>query len=117
MERTRCSFLRGMRPTAAILTTFFVSSAVGGCVGKQVITTAEQAYLCDGGITFAVAKSGDGTQVRFADAIYSLRRGPSSVGERFSSDDATLIIDHPSAVFIANDRLGLRACRAVRSDA
>lgn len=102
-----------MRVAAAILIGLFVSSAGGGCVRNELGTQAEQAYLCNGGIAFAVTKNAGGAQVRFADAIYSLRRGRSSIGERFSSEDATLILDHSSAVFVANDRLGLRACRVV----
>ena len=48
--------------------------------------------------------------VRFVDRTYELRRKRSSIGVKYTSARAALIIDGPSAVFVAEDRLQLGTC-------
>lgn len=72
----------------------------------------EYAYVCEGAVTFSVVKTDHEAVVSFGDDVYRLQRRRSSIGERFVSPQATLIVDGQSAVFVADNRLGIRGCRA-----
>ena len=67
-------------------------------------------YQCDSRQNLVVARSDTEATVRFIDRTYELKRRPSELGERYGSAKAALIIDGPSAVFVAEDRLQLGTC-------
>ena len=48
--------------------------------------------------------------LQFIDRNYRLRRKSSSLGEKYISKSAALIMDGKSAVFVAEDRLQLGRC-------
>ena len=67
-------------------------------------------YQCEGGERLEVQRSDDAATVRLDDKSFELDRTRSSIGEKFESASAALIIEGPRAVFVANDRLELGAC-------
>lgn len=67
-------------------------------------------YACAPAQNLVVTKSGSSASVQFIDRTYELRRKPSSIGEKYTSNTAALIIDGTSAVFVADDRIQLGAC-------
>lgn len=67
-------------------------------------------YACDGRQGLIVTRFLNGALVEFIDRTYELQRKPSNIGEKYISETAALIIDGPSAVFVAEDRLQLGAC-------
>jgi len=71
-------------------------------------------YACDARQNFVVEWSGTTAVVRFADRTFELRREPSSLGEKYLSPKAALIIDGATAVFVAEDRLQLGQCVEAR---
>jgi len=82
------------------------------CATAAATAAADLLYQCEGGEAFTVRDSGSAAVVRFADGDYVLQRKRSSLGRRYASPDAALIIDGETAVFVAEDRLDLDDCRA-----
>jgi hypothetical protein len=95
-----------------------VLSLLGGAnVTAAVAETlpTEVRYACDPAQRLIVTKSATKAAVQFIDRKYELERTASSIGEKYLSSTAALIIDGPSAVFIAEDRLQLGECVEVTS--
>lgn len=67
-------------------------------------------YACEGKQVLAVRRSRPVADVRFDGTAYRLDRKRSSIGERYSSAKAALVIDGPSAVFVAEDNVRLTKC-------
>ena len=67
-------------------------------------------YQCEARQNLVIERSARTAHVRFIDREYSLGRKASSMGEKYASSTAALIIDGRSAVFVAEDRLQLGAC-------
>lgn len=76
----------------------------------------ETRYVCDGGQRLIVHRHAGGASVEFIDRTYELVPRPSSIGEKYISASAALIIDGSSAVFVAEDRLQLGACVQVNPE-
>jgi membrane-bound inhibitor of C-type lysozyme len=87
-----------------------VLSLLGAAQAHAAPSTALR-YQCAPGQNLVVSRTDGRAVVRFIDKTYELRRKRSSIGIKYSSATATLIIDGPSAVFVAEDRLQLGACR------
>jgi hypothetical protein len=67
--------------------------------------------MCDNGQALDVVRSKDLMIVRIGERIFNdLRARPSSLGERFTDGEATLIIDGAKAVFVSADGHDLRNC-------
>lgn len=67
-------------------------------------------YACDPRQNLLVQSDARLALVRFQDRTYELKRKGSDIGIKYASPTATLIIDGPSAIFVAEDRLQLGAC-------
>jgi len=67
-------------------------------------------YACGEGQNLVIQRDRTSAHVNFIDRSYELRRKPSSIGVKYISPTAALIIDGQSAVFVAEDRLQLGAC-------
>jgi hypothetical protein len=70
----------------------------------------ETYYACQLRQRLVVSRSSATATVQFIDRTYELRRKPSSIAEKYVSDAAVLIIEGPSAFFVAEDRLQLGTC-------
>lgn len=96
-----------LKIAAALLAT--VVSVLGAAQAHAAPVDATR-YVCDRRQQLVVIRSATEAQVRFIDRTYDLRRRPSGLGIKYASATATLILDGPSAVFVAEDRLQLGAC-------
>ena len=67
-------------------------------------------YACDGRQNLTIQRDAKIARVNFIDRSYELRRKRSRMGVKYESGAAALIIDGPSAIFVAADRLQLGAC-------
>lgn len=67
-------------------------------------------YACESYQNLVIQRDGKSAQVRFIDKSYVLSRKPSSIGVKYESGNAALIIDGPSAVFVAEDSVQLGTC-------
>ena len=71
-------------------------------------------YVCDARQNLVIRRDAATATVQFIDRSYALHRKASGIGVRYVSPKATLIIDGPSAIFVAEDRLQLGACTETR---
>lgn len=101
---------RRIRVAAGLL--IAVVSTIGAAHAAAAAPVSAVRYACEGRQTLVVSRSDDAASVRFIDRTYELRRKPSSIGEKYGSDNAALIVDGSSAVFVAQDRLQLGTCSA-----
>ena len=86
--------------------------AVGNCsAAKAAPGTQVARYKCAEDRSFTVDRNDRLAIVSYADENYLLTRKPSSLGLRYSSDVATLIIDHDFAAFVTDSTINLRDCR------
>lgn len=67
-------------------------------------------YKCVPRQKLVVSRTAGRAVVQFIDRTYELARKPSAIGVKYISPTAALIIDGPSAVFVAQDRLQLGSC-------
>jgi len=75
-----------------------------------------QAFACKDGTSFVVVVRNEIADVAFSHGEqYQLRSKPSSMGQRFVSSAATLIIDGRFAAFVSNTRSDLNQCRLTGS--
>ena len=89
--------------------------AVGNCsAAKAAPGTQVTRYRCAEDRSFTVDRNDRSAVVSYADKNYVLTRKPSSLGLRYSSDVATLIIDHDFAAFVTDATTNLRECHAHR---
>jgi hypothetical protein len=70
-------------------------------------------YACRHDRQFSVSRSGPIATVEFGDRSYELRRRAGSLGIRYGSAEAALILDGDAATFVASDRLDLEGCAKV----
>lgn len=100
-----------IRVAAALL--FGVLSTLGAtkvAAAARAPAMIETRYQCDPLQKLVVIRTGREASVQFIDRSYELRRKRSSIGEKYISATAALIIDGASAVFVADDRLQLGQC-------
>jgi hypothetical protein len=73
--------------------------------------TVRATYRCAGERFFTVDRTSSNAIVHYAERRFELARRPSSVGQKYASTSATLIVDGDFAVFVADHVLDLQACR------
>lgn len=84
--------------------------AIVSVLGGPQARAATIRYACDGRQNLVIEREGPRATVKFIDRSYDLTRRASSIGEKYESPTAALIIDGKSAVFVADDRLQLGNC-------
>ena len=67
-------------------------------------------YACPASADLAVQRNGSTARVHYAGRRYDLQRKRSSVGDKYVSPKAALIIDGNSAIFVAEDLVDLGTC-------
>jgi hypothetical protein len=87
-----------------------VLSLLGVTHAAAAAPVTEIRYSCDGAQRLVVFQTANGASVQFIDRSYQLRKARSSIGQKYISPNAALIIDGRSAVFVADDRLQLGQC-------
>lgn len=81
-----------------------------GAVQAQAAPAIQKRYQCEERQKLVIIRSPSNARVEFIDRAYELHRKASSIGQKYTSRDAALIIDGTSAVFVAQDRLQLGTC-------
>ena len=87
-------------------------------VGAILATSGIQAHAAPSPVRYACTERPDliverdrsSAQVRVANQTYDLQRKRSSIGAKYGSASAALIIDGASAIFVADNRLDLGNC-------
>ena len=95
---------------AAALLVAALSTLAAGSASAAEASSSTVRYLCEPRQNFVVTRAEDTAIVQFVGRRYELRRGSSSIGRKYLSDKAALIIDGKSAVFVAEDRFQLGTC-------
>ena len=85
---------------------------VGGCSAPVSPNVATSRYVCNDGRSFSVQRDEDSASILYTDSRYSLPRRPSSIGIKYESPEATLIIDGKFAALVTETIVDLQACRA-----
>lgn len=86
----------------------------GICAGSQAYTQPMvdvAHYDCPASQDLSVHRSAHVAQVSLGGRTYVLKRKPSSIGDKYLTQKAALIIDGDSAVFVADGHLDLGTCR------
>jgi hypothetical protein len=81
-----------------------------GAAQAHAATPTAMRHQCALRQNLVVSRTADTALVHFIDRTYELRRTRSSIGAKYTSPTAALIIDGPSAVFVAENRLQLGTC-------
>ena len=79
------------------------------CAGASAATTPMR-YTCSADKHLTVERNASVARVSFDGRSYDLHRKHSSIGDKYLSTDAALIIDGPSAVFVTGGNLDLGSC-------
>ena len=95
----------------AICTPLIFLAGCSAVAGPQSPTSV---FRCDGGRWFTVNRDANTASIRYADERYSLARRPSSLGIKYSSPEATLIIDGRFAAFATETVVDLEQCSEAR---
>jgi hypothetical protein len=83
------------------------------CASAELPLGSSDLLRCRDSSELTVYYQGQTATVLAGGHSYALRRKPSSVGKRFASHKATLIIDGHFAAFVADDLDNLGGCRVV----
>lgn len=90
--------------------------AVGlGLIACAPVRSAEPrsaSFQCDGGRSLNVVQTGKRATVQVGERRYELQAKASSLGDRYVSEHASLVIDGSFAAFVADDLLDLEGCHA-----
>lgn len=92
---------------------YFAALGLMGCAPVHPAEPEAAQYRCADDRILAVAKNSDGAVATVDERSYQLKPKRSSLGERYVSSRASLIIDGTFAAFVAEDLLGLEDCHAV----
>lgn len=76
-------------------------------------TAEHRRYNCTANSSLVVLVSSRTAIVQFPDRVYQLDRRRSSIGIRYGSDHAALMIDGLFATFVADGRANFRRCQQV----
>jgi hypothetical protein len=96
------------------LTSLLLLALTAGCASPLHAqrSSGPVRFECIDGQTVDVQISGSRAKVRVEGTTYALRKRPSSIGIKFVSSDAALMIDESFAAFVAEIGPRLRQCRS-----
>lgn len=89
---------------------FVVAVCLGGCSATAAPQTRTTLYECADGRTFTVRSDPYDASVAYDDEHYRLTRRPSSIGTKYASTEATLIVDGNFAAFATETVVDLNQC-------
>ena len=85
---------------------------LGACSASVSPQVSSARYVCEDGRSFSVKRDERAASILYTDTRYSLPRRPSSIGVRYASPEATLIIDGNFAALVTETIVDLQSCRA-----
>lgn len=95
-----------IKPTLLLVAAMVASVSVTPVCAAPTVTR----YACSASQQLSVQRTGLTARVSLGGQSYNLRRQRSSMGTKYLSSRAALIIDGPAAVFVADDHLDLGTC-------
>lgn len=98
---------RASSPALILLGLSLLACSAGGRSSSTIAST----FLCADDRSFSVERNADGATVHYLDAYYHLSRRPSSIGYKYGSREASLIIDGDYAAFVTETVPDLEDCR------
>jgi len=112
--------IRHFRTGLAVSSTLFLSLAATAGIIPTAAAAAGPAeskarighFECRNGRSFDVRLTGKLAAVELDGRSYLLQSRPSSLGAKFTSSSATLIIDGTLGAFVAADKFDLQGCRS-----
>jgi hypothetical protein len=87
-----------------------VLSVLGAASALAATATKPIRYVCESAPELLVMRTANKASVHFGTKTYDLRREASSIGAKYISRNAALIVDGRSAVFVSDDQLQLGTC-------
>lgn len=102
--------LTGLTALAAPISIGLLSS----CSAAAAPQVKSATYNCNAGRSFGVRSDDKHATIEYSGQRYSLPRRPSSIGYKYASPAATLIIDGDVAVFVTEAIVDLGGCYEVR---
>jgi hypothetical protein len=93
----------GLIPPGSIL-------LLAACSAAATPRMTSSVYRCQDGRSFSVDRNRNNALVRHSDERYNLSRKPSSLGVKYASTDATLIVDGQFAAFVTETTSDLNRC-------
>lgn len=85
-------------------------AVLGGCSASASPAAINSVYQCTDGRMFSVARDARRAAVYYENERYSLSRRPSSMGIKYASPEATLIVDGEFAAFVTETIIDLKSC-------
>ena len=82
------------------------------CTPVQSAEPKTSSFQCQGGRSLSVVQTGNRATVQVGERRYELKAKPTSLGDRYVSAHASLIIDGTFAAFVADDLLDLQDCHS-----
>lgn len=99
-----------MRTKVATGLMLAVLSLLGTAQAHAATKFVEAGYACTSSQGFVVSRTAYKALVQFDGKTYELQRKSLSIGVKYISATAALIVDGPSAVFVADDRFQFGTC-------
>ena len=96
-----------LRPGGALGAALLV---LAGCATTSGNEHSRRDYLCTDATQLSVVRRSEIATVEHQGSAYRLTHKPFSLGERYTSADATLIVDGRSAVFVTQDAAYAQRC-------
>ena len=88
--------------------------ATGACSAEGRTSRTVTVFHCAGGRSFAVERDEKLAVVVLSGKRYELGRRRSSIGIRYATTGATLIVDGDMAAFVTGSVIDLQLCRSAR---
>jgi hypothetical protein len=104
------SYLLTLAFAASLVTFASPASAQSHALPRAHQVSTAVRYSCSATEELSVQRDGSTARVSLGGRSYDLQRKRSSIGDKYLSSAAALIIDGPSATFITQDRLDLGSC-------
>ncbi|HZU50938.1 MAG TPA: hypothetical protein VE968_03590 [Sphingomicrobium sp.] len=79
-------------------------------VGEAHSAQAPVRYACSTSENLTLVRTSQDARVQLGGHSYELKRARSSIGSKYLSTNAALIIDGPSLIFVADDNPNLGPC-------
>lgn len=110
-EFGRGSVARPIESAGLRIPSIFVSALIASASATQVhAAPAPVRYACSTSEELTLERTSASAHVTIGGHSYELKRAPSSIGNKYLSTNAALIIDGPSLVFVTDEKPNLGPC-------
>lgn len=99
--------MSGVSGTSRVLTAMFIATLA---IAPASAAQGPVRYSCPASEDLSIERNRSTAHVNFAGQTYDLQRQRSSIGDKYVSQKAALIIDGRSAIFVAENLIDLGTC-------